>query len=246
MTTTTTPKTDADETNAPPLPTIPSPFEGEEKIRAQAWFEDKVVRAVRKAGHCTEALRILDEVFGAPLDTVGIADPHEFYRALGRTPVPGPNGGRTRRYAAYLDSDGVDCWNNTWRDGKGFDRKGFNVEGYDRDGYNKDGRDKLGFDRDGKDKNGIHKDDPARFVYDILGYDKDGYDRQGYNRAGVNREGKDMRGRDVGAPEFLFDVDGYDKDGWNKEGYDRAGNYSETAYMKYRRARNAATSRDRY
>jgi hypothetical protein len=235
--TTTTRKTKATE-EAPALPTI-VPLEGEEKVKAQAWFEDRVVRSVRAAGHCMEALRILDEVFGEPLDKHGVNDPRGYYRDRGNTAVPGSGRtAETRRYLAYLDSDGVDCWGNTWRDSQGFDRKGLNKDGYDREGYNKDGRDRLGFDRDGNDRNGLHRDDPSRYAFDVNGYDKDGYSRDGYNRSGVNREGKNRDGADVALAEvYAFDAEGYDREGYNMRGYDRNEEYNDAVYNKYRRAR---------
>lgn len=222
----------------PALPVVPE-LSDDEKVRAQAWFEDKVVRAVRDAGHCTEALRIMDKVFGAPLDKTGVADPRGYYRDHGVVPVEGT--GRTaatRRYPAYLDSDGVDCWGNTWRDADGFDRKGLDSNGYDRDGFNKDGYDREGFTREGMDRRGVHKDDPARFAFDARGFDKDGYNREGFNARGVNREGLNRNGDAVPDEEvFAFDVDGYNRNGYNLDGYNRAGEYSEREYTANQRAR---------
>lgn len=228
-------------TEPPALPVVPE-LSDDEKARAQAWFEDKVVRAVRNAGHCMEALRIMDSVFGAPLDKVGVADPRGYYRDRGVSPVEGT--GRTassRRYPAYLDSDGVDCWGNTWRDADGFDRNGLDSSGYDREGFNKDGYDREGFNREGLDIHGLHKDDPARFAFDARGFDKEGYDREGFNRAGVNREGRDRNGIVVPVEDvFVFDRLGYNRNGYNIDGYNRAGEYSEREYIANRAARQRA------
>lgn len=200
----------------------------DEMTKAQAWFEDKIVRAVRKKGYCAEALKIMAEVFGEPLDTAGVID------------VAGAHPGTFRTgdvAVTYLDSEGFDCWGNTWRDDKGFDRNGLDKDGRDRDGFDKDGRDIAGFDRDGKDKDGISKDDPARFKWDLNGFDAEGYNRDGYNAQGWNREGKNSRGETRPDVLYAFDRDGYDAEGWNFSGYNRDGGYSEDVYRKYRQAR---------
>lgn len=200
----------------------------EEKAKYQAWMEDKVVRAVRDAGHCAEALPILDQIFGAPLDKVGVYDTRGSYYGSG---YGSKRAGHL--YLAYLDSDGVDCWGNVWRDANGFDRTGFNDAGYDKDGFNKDGFNAAGWNREGFDKNGLSKDDPSRFKFDRHGYDPEGYNAQGYNRDGWNREGKSMRGRTREGAQFAFDVNGFDVDGWNSDGYNRTDGYSAAAARKY-------------
>lgn len=225
-------------TEAPELRTATAP-RGAAKVTAQAWFEDKVVRAIRAEGHCTEALRIMDRAFGKPLDEVGVYDVRGSYGSGYGSKTSG------KLYPAYLDSDGADCWGNVWRDKDGFDRKGLDVDGRDKDGFDKDGRDKDGFDREGKDANGISKDDPARFRYNPQGYDAEGYNREGLDQYGWNREGKNRRGEDRPATLFAFDTAGYDVDGYNVDGYSRGGEYNEERRMAYRRAtRGSGMPRD--
>jgi hypothetical protein len=171
---------------APELRETPA-LEGDELSRAQAWFEDKVVRAVREAGHCVEALSVMDAVFGKPLDTVGVYDVNGHYGS-------GEGTRYTRElYPAYLDSDGEDCWGNVWRDLDGYDRNGmskddparfkynslgFDIDGYDRSGFNQDG-----FNREGLNRLGQARDE-ALYAYDKNGYNVAGFNAQGYNRDG--------------------------------------------------------------
>lgn len=233
---TSTTTTLTDDMEAPALREVPKTLaEVTSGEQSQAWFEDKVVRAVRDSRYCGEALAIMDKAFGAPLDKVGVYDIHGYY---------GNGTGSDRSgllYYAYLDSDGVDCWGNMWRDRNGCDRAGFDMDGRDKDGYNKDGRDLLGFDREGKDANGVHRDDPARFQYDRRGYNRDGYNRDGYDRNGYNREGKDASGNPKPTPPvefYVFDANGYDADGWNCRGGNAKGGYSQEADRKYATLRN--------
>lgn len=211
-------KTTTTTTTPPVLPETPV-LDGDELGRARAWFEDKVVREVRAAGHCTEALAILDRVFGGPRPGVQVYDTRGAY------------GSGSRLCPAYVDSDGVDCWGNEWRDADGFNAKGFDTDGYDREGFNAEGRDKLGFDREGKDAQGIHKDDPARYRFNRQGWDADGYNRAGYNRDGYNREGLDRQGNARPASLFSFDAQGYNARGYSADGYNRQGRYSEEEYL---------------
>lgn len=204
---------------------------GDTLATAQAWLEDKVVRAVREQGYCAESLRVMDTVFGKPLDEVGVYDTRGNYGQ-------GYGSARAGRlYPAYLDSNGKDCWENEWRDKDGYNRAGLNQEGRDKDGYNKDGRDKEGFDRDGKDANGISRDDPARFAFGPDGFNVEGYNGNGYDRHGFNREGRDMLGRERGTDRFVFDSNGYDIAGFNRDGYNRQGGFSADVSEKYRRIR---------
>lgn len=201
-------------TTTPELRETPA-LEGDEATRAQAWLEDKVVRAVRAEGYCSEAQRIMTKVFGKPLDTVGVYDTRGAYDGyISET--------SRKLYPAFLDSDGVDCWGNVWRDiTTKLDRNGLDIEGYDKDGYNKDGYDSLGFNRDGFDKDGVHKDDPSRFKYDRTGYDADGFDRVGRDRNGYSRE---MRAREADENPYRFDVEGYDVNGRDRYGSSREDN----------------------
>jgi hypothetical protein len=202
------------------LPVVPV-LEGEELARARVWFEDKVVRVVRARGWCTEALSVLDSVFGGPLDGNVVWDHAGNYGGRGYSP-------------AYLDSDGVDAWGQEWRDADGYSRKGLDQNGRDRDGYDKDGFDKDGYDREGLDKDGVSKNDPARFKFNRDGFDRDGFDREGYDRWGYNREGVNRRGEARTVDPFAFDKDGYDAEGYNSDGYNRAGEYSQVHRSKYR------------
>lgn len=231
--------TDEERNTPPTLTPVPASLaEAADENAARAWFEDKVVRAVREQGHCQEALIILDKVFGRPLDKVGVYDTRGSYGS--------GNGSSYREgklYPAYLDSDGYDCWNDTWRDKDGYDRHGFNKDGRDKDGFNKDGFDEDGFNREGKDANGVSRDDPARFVYDARGYDKEGYNRQGYNRQGWNREGKNAYGQTLPETPFVFDSFGRDKDGYNADGYNAQGEYNPEKAREYVSARESARMR---
>jgi hypothetical protein len=212
---------------APELRETPA-LEGDELSRAQAWFEDKVVRAVREAGHCVEALSVMDAVFGKPLDTVGVYDVNGHYGS-------GEGTRYTRElYPAYLDSDGEDCWGNVWRDLDGYDRNGMNREGWDKDGFDKDGFDAGGFNREGVDRDGLSKDDPARFKYNSLGFDIDGYDRSGFNQDGFNREGLNRLGQARDEALYAYDKNGYNVAGFNAQGYNRDGGYSARQYMAAR------------
>lgn len=220
-------------TAPPALRETPAELGGDAR-QVQAWLEDRVVRSVREKGHCGEALAIMDKVFGEPLDTDGVVDARGYYGDY----ASNRNIRGTNRYRAYLDSDGVDCWGNTWRDRDGYDRAGLNVNGFDREGYNKDGYDKDGFNRDGNDASGMHRDDPSRFRFSVGGYDKDGFNAAGYNRQGFNREGVDPSGRTLEVV-FAFDAQGRDAEGYDFRGYHRDGHYSEAVYAKYRAARRA-------
>lgn len=199
-------------TTAPALRETPT-LEGDEATRAQAWLEDKVVRAVRENGYCSEAQGVLDAVFGQPLDTVGVYDTRGAYDGY-------TSDASVRLYPAYLDSDGVDCWGNTWRDIKtGLDRNGFDINGRDKDGYDKDGYDRAGFNREGNDRAGVHRDDPARFKYDKHGFDADGFDRRGRDHNGYTREA-----RESDKNPYKYDQDGYDQNGRDRYGYTREDN----------------------
>lgn len=213
---------------APELRTVVAPEGGDDMVKAQAWFEDKVVRAIRAEGYCSEALRIMDKVFGGPLDTVGV------YDTRGRYGEGRGSKGEGQLFLAYLDSNGADCWNNVWRNKDGYDRNGFNMAGVDKDGFNKAGIGKDGFNREGKDANGVHRDDPARFAYDGLGRDAEGYNAEGYDQFGFNREGFNRQGRPRGVDRFVFDASGYDKDGFDRAGNSRTGEFSAAASDKYR------------
>lgn len=220
--------------DAPPLPGVVT-LTPEEQAKAQAWLEDRVVRAIREKGYCGESLAVLEKVFpDGPLDKVGVYDTRGVYGQ-------GYGSKRSARlYWAYLDSDGKDCWNNVWRDVDGYDRDGFDAEGYDRDGFGREGYNRDGFNREGRDANGVSRDDPARFMYDALGFDKDGYNREGFDRYGFNREGVDASGRPRQSEAYVFDSRGFDQDGFNIFGYDRSGAVNSEAYEKYRSYRRRA------
>jgi len=220
-----TTKTTANST-PPTLPETPV-LEGDELGRARAWFEDKVVREVRAAGHCSEALAVLDKVFGGPRPDALVYDTRGVYDDY-----------RPGLHPAYIDSDGVDCWGNTWRDKDGYSREGFDKEGRDREGYDKHGRDKLGFDREGIDASGLHRDSPERYKYSADSYDAEGFNAGGFDRSGFNREGVHMNGstRRDNAEYFGFDASGFNRRGYNAGGYDRDGEYSEDEYRRIRRA----------
>jgi hypothetical protein len=205
-------------------------LEGDELARARAWFEDKVVREVRRIGYCEQSLKVLDSVFGGPVET------NLVYDATGRYGNGSEYSGVL--YPAYLDSDGVDCWGNIWRDlTTKLDRNGFDPEGRDKDGYDKDGYDVVGFNREGVDKDGVSRDDPNRYRFGVDGYDAEGYNREGFNADGYNREGIDRRGHARPQRPLVFDANGRDADGYNASGYRVDGSYSEDVYMKYRSMR---------
>lgn len=199
---------------------------------ARAWFEDKVVRSVREQGYCYQALRVMDSVFGEALPTHLVYDTSGTY-GDGRG---SKNDGKL--YAAYVDSDGVDCWGNVWRDlATARDRDGFDRNGRDADGYDKEGFDSAGFNREGLDKDGISRDDPNRYRFDVHGWDKDGFNRNGFGKDGYNREGLNAAGEPRPTPpaeRFAFDANGRDIDGYDASGYRADGKYSEDVYLKYR------------
>lgn len=209
---TATTKTPVDPNTPPALPTVPR-LTAAEKVKYQRWVEDKVVRAVREAGHCTEALAIMNKVFGKPSDT-GYTD--------------------DRGRPMYVDSDGVDCWGNTWRDANGYDRNGLDAYGRDREGYDKDGFDVQGWDREGKDRDGLAKDSPERFKYDRHGYDAEGFNRMGVNANGLTRE------QAADTSRFTFDKDGYDAEGFDSGGYNRRGESRRQAERRRERETAAA------
>lgn len=157
----------------------------------QAWFEDRVVRAVRAERYCDQANKVMLRVF-----------------------PDGPLDGQS-----FRDSDGVDCWDNRWRDRDGYDRHGLDSSGRDRDGYDRDGLGRDGYDRDGYDGVGLHRTDPRRFRFNDEGYDRDGFNAEGRDSAGRTRE-------EV-ALEYIFDRDGNDPDGFNCEGFNAEREYSE-------------------
>lgn len=209
------------ETPAPfELPQIPT-LEGEDWEKARLVLEDKIVRSVREQGYCSQAIPVMKSVLGDPRPGVFVWDFDGYYGASGTLA------------AAYVDSDGKDCWNNEWRDYDGFGRDGLDRNGRDKDGYDKDGYDKAGFNREGFDKDGLAKDDPSRFKYSSDGYDKDGFNAFGRDRWGYDREGKNSRGRELGYERFSFDKDGYDAEGYNRDGYNRKGEYNGNAANKY-------------
>lgn len=164
-------------------------------VEIRAILEDKIVTAVREAGHCREADAVMKKAWPA-LETLGKS---------------------TRARGDWRDASGTNCWGDTWRDDAGFDRLGFDANGRDRDGYNREGFNQQGFNREGLDKEGLAPGDPARFKYNLDGYDAEGYNRQGVNRKGQNREQAAL------LKLTFYDADGFDPDGYTKWGEPRGG-----------------------
>lgn len=236
--TTTTRRTRKAAASAEPfaLPTVPASLdEVTTGAEARAWFEDKVVRRVREQGYCSQALTVMDGVFGGPNPE------HLVYDTSGNYGSGYGSRDSGTLYPAYVDSEGIDCWGNQWRDLKtGLDRNGLDKHGKDAEGYDKDGFDPAGFNREGIDRDGVSRDDPARYRFDIHGRDAEGYDREGYDKQGYNREGVDRAGNPRPEPNteaFVFDAHGRDREGYDQTGYRVDGSYSDDVYRKYRNLR---------
>lgn len=164
-------------------------------VQIRAILEDRVVRAVREAGHCREADGVMKKAFQA-------------LEARGKS---------SRDRGDWRDSDGTNCWGDTWRDSEGYDRNGYGTNGRDREGYDREGYDARGFNREGLDREGLTATDPARFRYNV-----DGYDAEGFNRSGVNRKGQTKQQAEL-SKLTIYDAEGYDPDGYTKWGELRGG-----------------------
>lgn len=191
---------------APVLPVIPD-FDETTMLGIRAWVEDKTVRAVRAFGYCREAEGVMKSVLGDPLDG-----------------------------QSFRDSEGVDCWGNTWRDANGYDRNGFDRHGRDAEGFTRDGWDRRGFNRDGFDKDGTHKDDPARYRFNYRGFSMGSW-----NVLHMDRDGRfdphtpDLSEEELGLTllAYSYDATGRDRDGYNASGYTTDGQYDEGHDVRY-------------
>ncbi|KAK3790015.1 hypothetical protein RRG08_016329 [Elysia crispata] len=92
------------------------------------------------------------------------------------------------------------------KDGKGFNRDGYDKSGFDRGGFNRYGLDKQGFDRYGFDVRGLDRggqpDATGRFT--DSGYDSHCLGRDGLTREGFDQYGFSMDGLDVNGCSFHF------------------------------------------